>query len=144
MAPYIISMFFSIASSKGQNQTICIWSNFQGSTNFVWPQEPEILWYISNIRQRWPLSVCSCLHYLPLSQSDATGEGYRVCFWLVTTAEAMDSLTCLIWLFLPWKQGKTGNRTYQTGCVIYYLWNFWLATWGMWRYLPEEEQKEIL
>lgn len=75
----------------------------------------------------------------PLSWSEATGEGCRVCFWLVTTAEARESLSCLTQLLAPpMETAELGDRTHQTGGVICYSMKLLVGCLGT-RKCPSEE-----
>lgn len=91
---------------------ICMGNNFQGSTSFAPPREPETLCCVRNCRQRWPLSMCPChiiflclrshrggLQGLLLTCNNSRGYGFP----------PLPNLAPGSWL-LPWKQ-NIPNRT---------------------------------
>lgn len=94
----------------------------------------------------WPLSICSChiIHYFPLSQSEATGEGYRL---LLTCNNSrgygFPPLPNLTPGSSPGNRIKQEARTYQTGRVICYSMKLLVGYFGNME-MSEEEQKDIL
>lgn len=130
---------FIMASSKGQDQIIYMGNNFQGSTNFIQPREPEILCYISIRWQRGLLSLCSChIIFLCLRQKPQGRLQGLLFTWNNSRDYGFPPLPNLTTGSSPGNRVKLGTEHTKQDEQSAIPWNFWLATWGTWKCLSEE------
>lgn len=97
--------------------------------------------YISNCWQGWLLSTCSCyIIFLCLSQSHRWGRQGLLLTCNNSRGYGFPPLTNLTPGSSP-RNSKAGDRTHQTGWVIWYSMKL---SAGEHRNVPQKEQKEIL